>query len=47
MRAACALLRLCDKYGDGHVEAVCHHTVFPIVAGATMTERSPRGTFNP
>jgi hypothetical protein len=38
MRAAYALLRLCDKYGDGRVEAVCQSALaFDVVDVARIT----------
>jgi hypothetical protein len=38
MRAAYALLRLCDKYSDGRVEAVCQSALaFDVVDVARIT----------
>jgi len=38
MRAAYALLRLCDKFGDGRVEAVCQSALaFDVVDVARIT----------
>jgi hypothetical protein len=38
MRQGYALLRLCDKYGDGHVEAVCQSALaFDVVDIARIT----------
>ena len=38
MRAAYALLRLCDKFGDGRVEAVCQSALaFDVIDVARIT----------
>ena len=40
MRAAYALLRLCDKFGEGRVEAVCQSALaFDVVGPALEIDR--------
>jgi hypothetical protein len=45
MRQAYALLRLCDKYGDGRVEAVCQSSLaFDVVDVVRITRMLKKAT---
>ena len=45
MRQAYALLRLCDKYGDGRVEAVCQSALaFDVIDVVRITRMLKRAT---